>query len=91
MRAAERRLGLAEALAGRIREWRNPDRVDMQAQPKPAPPWILRTDTAYSGHFLTIISIGPKNGVEAVEAACPEALARGACSADVVLNILARH
>ena len=32
-----------------------------------------------------------EDGLEAVEAACAEALASGACSADVVLNILARH
>ena len=32
-----------------------------------------------------------EDGLEAVEAACAEALACGACSADVVLNILARH
>ena len=31
------------------------------------------------------------DGLEAIEAACAEALASGACSADVVLNILARH
>ena len=32
-----------------------------------------------------------EDGPEAVEAACAEALANGACSADVVLNILARR
>ena len=32
-----------------------------------------------------------EDGLEAVEAACAEALANGACSADVVLNILARR
>ena len=32
-----------------------------------------------------------EDGLEAVEAACAEALAEGACSADVVLNILARR
>ena len=32
-----------------------------------------------------------EDGLEAVEAACAEALANGACSADFVLNILARH
>ena len=31
-----------------------------------------------------------EDGLEAVEAACAEALDCGACSADVVLNILAR-
>ena len=32
-----------------------------------------------------------EDGLEAVEAACAEALAEGACSHDVVLNILARR
>ena len=32
-----------------------------------------------------------EDGLEAVETACAEALACGACSADVVLNILARQ
>ena len=32
-----------------------------------------------------------EDGLEAVESACAEALAGGACSADVVLNILARQ
>ena len=32
-----------------------------------------------------------EDGLEAVEAACAEALESGACSADVVLNILARR
>ena len=32
-----------------------------------------------------------EDGLEAVEAACAEALDSGACSADVVLNILARQ
>ena len=32
-----------------------------------------------------------EDGLEAVEAACAEALSEGACSADVVLNILARR
>ena len=31
LRAAERRLGLAEALAGCIREWRDPERVGPHA------------------------------------------------------------
>ncbi len=31
LRAAERRLGLAEALTGCIREWRDPDRVTARA------------------------------------------------------------
>jgi len=33
----------------------------------------------------------PTDGIEAVEAACAEALSAGIASADVVLNALSRH
>ena len=40
---------------------------------------------------VKILAAVLEDGLEAVEAACAEALAEGACSADVVLNILARR
>ena len=40
--------------------------------------------------FVRILAAVQEDGLEAVEAACAEALECGACSADVVLNILAR-
>ena len=40
---------------------------------------------------VKILSAVLEDGLEAVEAACAETLAGGACSADVVLNILARR
>ena len=50
-----------------------------------------------SGHndgdkqVVMVLAAVLEDGLEAVEAACAEALACGACSADVVLNILARR
>ena len=41
--------------------------------------------------FVKVLAAVLEDGLEAVEAACAEALACGACSADVVLNILARQ
>ena len=41
--------------------------------------------------FVTVLAAVLEDGLEAVEEACAEALACGACSADVVLNILARQ
>ena len=41
--------------------------------------------------MVKILGAVLQDGVEAVESACAEALAGGACSADVVLNILARQ
>ena len=41
--------------------------------------------------IVKILAAVLEDGLEAVEAACAEALACGACSADVVLNILARQ
>jgi transposase len=41
--------------------------------------------------MVTILSAVLSDGMPAVEAACAEALQEGACSADVVLNILARR
>ena len=41
--------------------------------------------------FVKVLAAVLEDGLEAVEAACAEALACGACSADVVLNILARR
>ena len=40
---------------------------------------------------VKILAAVLEDGLKAVEAACAEALAEGACSADVVLNILARR
>jgi len=41
--------------------------------------------------MVEILAALPTDGVEAVEAACAEALGQGVHSADVVLNILARR
>ena len=41
--------------------------------------------------FVRVLTAVREDGMEAVEAACAEALESGACSADVVLNILARR
>ena len=41
--------------------------------------------------FVTVLTAVLEDGLEAVEAACAEALDCGTCSADVVLNILARQ
>ena len=41
--------------------------------------------------IVKVLAAVLEDGLEAVEAACAEALAHGACSADVVLNILARQ
>ena len=41
--------------------------------------------------FVTVLAAVLEDGLEAVEEACAEALADGTCSADVVLNILARQ
>jgi transposase len=41
--------------------------------------------------MVKILAAVPTDGLAAVEAACAEALAGGACSADVVLNILSRR
>ena len=41
--------------------------------------------------FVKVLAAVQEDGLEAVEAACAEALDCGACSADVVLNILARQ
>ena len=41
--------------------------------------------------FVTVLAAVLDAGLEAVEAACTEALHSGACSADVVLNVLARR
>lgn len=41
--------------------------------------------------MVQILSMIPPDGLEAVEAACAEALTEGAPAASVVLNILARH
>jgi len=41
--------------------------------------------------FVTVLTAVLEDGLDAVEEACAEALGCGACSADVVLNILARR
>jgi hypothetical protein len=41
--------------------------------------------------MVTILNAVLTDGLSAVEAACGEALVAGACSSDVVLNILGRH
>ena len=41
--------------------------------------------------FVSVLAAVPRDGVEAVAGACAEALASGAASADVVLNILSRR
>ena len=56
-----------------------------------------RLRTRLAGHddgdrqFVKVLAAVQEDGLEAVEAACAEALDCGACSADVVLNILARQ
>ena len=61
------------------------------------PDALGRLRTRLSGHddgdrqFVKILAAVMEDGLEAVEAACAEALACGTCSADVVLNILARQ
>ena len=63
----------------------------------PLPDALGRLRARLSGHddgdrqIVRILTAVLEDGLEAVEAACAEALANGACSADVVLNILARH
>ena len=53
--------------------------------------------TRLAGHddgdrqIVRILAAVQEDGLEALEAACAEALAHGACSAGVVLNILARQ
>jgi len=63
----------------------------------PLPPALARLrralgrgDTA-DRDFVAVLACVPREGIEAVAAACKEALAVGAVSADVVLNILARR
>ena len=48
LRAAERRLGLAEALAGCIREWRDPERVRTSWSPVP-PLYLIRVTNGSFG------------------------------------------
>ena len=72
----------------------------IQPMPKLGP-WVPnalgRLRTRLSAHddgdrqFVKVLAAVLEDGLEAVEAACAEALACGACSADVVLNILARQ
>jgi ferredoxin len=56
-----------------------------------------RLRTRLAGHddgdrqFVKVLAAALEDGLEAVEAACAEALECGACSADVVLNILTRQ
>ena len=56
-----------------------------------------RLRTRLAGHddgdrqFVKVLAAVLEDGLEAVEAACAETLDCGACSADVVLNILARQ
>ena len=58
---------------------------------------LARLRTRLAGHddrdrqFVTVLTAVLEDGLEAVETACAEALGCGACSADVVLNILARR
>ena len=63
----------------------------------PLPGALGRVRARLGGHadgdrqVVKILGAVLDDGLEAVEAACAEALAGGACSADVVLNILARR
>ena len=50
-----------------------------------------RATTTATGSFVKVLAAVLEDGLEAVEAACAEALDCGTCSADVVLNILARQ
>ena len=58
---------------------------------------LTRLRARLAGHddgdrqFVTVLTAVLEDGLEAVEAACAEALGCGACSADMVLNILARR
>ena len=61
------------------------------------PTALGRLRTRLSAHddgdrqFVKVLAAALEDGLEAVEAACAEALECGACSADVVLNILTRQ
>ena len=61
------------------------------------PPAIERVRRRLAGHadgdrqMVGILTAITSDGVDAVEAACAEALAGGPVSCDVVLNILTRH
>ena len=61
------------------------------------PDALGRLRTRLAGHddgdrqFVKILAAVLEDGLEAVDAACAEALDCGACSADVVLNVLARQ
>ena len=61
----------------------------IQPMPKLGP-WVSAHDDG-DRQFVKVLAAVLEDGLEAVEAACAEALACGACSADVVLNILARQ
>ena len=41
--------------------------------------------------MVAVLAAALSDGLEAVDAACAEALRQGVCSADVILNLLARH
>lgn len=51
----------------------------------------LSSATDGGRQMVTILTAVLSDGLPAVEAACAEALREGVCSADIVLNILARH
>jgi hypothetical protein len=51
----------------------------------------LRTMKDGGRQMVSILTSVDSDGLSAVEAACAEALCSGACSADVILNILARR
>lgn len=67
-----------------VKDWKLPDALG-------------RLRTRLAGHddgdrqFVRVLAAVQEDGLEAVEAACAEALDCGTCSADVVLNILARQ
>ena len=71
-----------------INEWLM-DRCIEDAKKHPHPTIPGHDDS--DRQFVKVLAAVLEDGLEAVEAACAEALDSGACSADVVLNILARQ
>ena len=51
----------------------------------------LGTGNDADRHFVEILMAARESGLEAVEAACAEALAAGPCTSAVILNLLARQ
>ena len=66
-----------------FKDWKLPDALGRLRT------WLAAHDDG-DRQFVTVLAAVLEDGLDAVEEACAEALDCGACSADVVLNILAR-